>query len=74
MAYEASMKGLNFYTQDLISASYYILFNFYKFIYIYENDYIDNVIDSQKNKNYYGEKDILDIKNYLLGNLMIYNT
>lgn len=73
MAYEASMKGLNFYTQDLISASYYILFNFYKFIYIYENDIIDNVLDSI-DIQYNGEKDFLDIKNYLLGNLMLFNT
>jgi hypothetical protein len=26
MAYEASMKGLNFYTQDLIAAGYYLIF------------------------------------------------
>lgn len=32
MAFEASMKGINFYTQDLIAASYFILFNFYKFM------------------------------------------
>jgi len=32
MAYEASMKGIGFLTQDVIAASYYILFNFYKYM------------------------------------------
>jgi hypothetical protein len=62
MAYEASMKGLNLYTQDLIIASYYILFNFYKFLAL---EKCSKPIDISK---YF-----LDIKSCEFGNLMIYN-
>lgn len=64
MAYEASMKGLNLYTQDLIIASYYILFNFYKFLAL-EN--CSKPIEISKLKYF------LDIKSCEFGNLMIYN-
>jgi hypothetical protein len=69
MAYEASMKGLNLYTQDLIIASYYILFNFYKFLALEKIKCEKKSIENIK----YESKYFLDIKSCEFGNLIIYN-
>lgn len=69
MAYEASMKGLNLYTQDLIIASYYILFNFYKFILLEKIECNNETIQTKKSDFIFN----LDIKKCEYGNLMLYN-